>query len=182
MAALWQVLRSCRFNVSHGWEHVGTTPLEVTGHTSSFLARRQPWDFGGAGTEQGFMFYMLFVRHAVGAYGARDRQLLPISRHWWSGEKPWMHARVNEETAISWGLARTYDYLLRESVEWHGARPATPTPKLVAQLRAQRQAIENHPHFDDLCHIWQASNRDGDGFAYLVTLPVPQTALSAPLA
>ena len=40
--------------------------------------------------DQGLYFYMLYRRHANGAYGAGIRGALPLSRHWWAGFKPWM--------------------------------------------------------------------------------------------
>ena len=172
-----QVLRSCRFNATHGWEHVGMRPSLVGGHISPFLESRRAWDFGGAGTEQGFIFYMLWMRHRVGAYGARDRKSLPLSRHWWAGVKPWADIRAQEDIVsarIDWPLGRLYDFTMRESVGGHEGALAI-VPRLVAQQRAVRRAIESHQRFGDLFDLWQAQAWSGDGFVFHVTLPASAT-------
>ena len=179
-----RVLRACRFNASAGWELVGTRPREVTGYSSTFLDKTRAWDFGGAGTEQGFIFYMLWLRHRVGAYGSRDRRILPLSRHWWSGSKPWARCdpkMISAQTEVDWGLLSLYDYVLREAPVLGPLEPAAAlahgrqtgeVPPLVAKQRAVRRAIEAHPRFADIFEQWQATAW-GDGFCFTVTLPLP---------
>jgi hypothetical protein len=207
----------CLFNATHGWDLWGIAPVATTGHTSSFLQGRKPWDFGGAGTEQGFIFYMCFVRHRVGAYGSRDRATLPLSRHWWGpATKPWGYEpRAIASMPVDFALAMVYDYVMRESSEverngtgWGGGGGdgggggsrgggggggggggRTPLT-LVAKQRAVRRAVEAHPYFDELFHIWQhwAWNPRGDGLVFMVPLPAHvqdirrRSPLSLPLA
>ena len=153
---------------------------------TAFLKLRRPWDFGGAGTEQGFIFYMTFIRHRVGEYGARERGNLPLCRHWWAGVKPWMSL---EEYAAAGSipqgveplaLARLYDYSMRETDAFDAPRngrvATSALPRLVAAQRQARRMIEQHPHFADVFQLWQEHAWHGDGYAYHVTLPASPLA------
>ena len=67
--------------------------------------RHDFWDFTSADCDQGLFFYLLFVRHRVGAFGAHrvrparrvhgaaaDPTAPParvMTRHWWASFKPW---------------------------------------------------------------------------------------------
>ena len=94
-------LRRCRYNRTHGWDltgaaaRLGVVPTRLGGARvrpplSATDARLADWAFVGADQDQGLLFYLLFVRHRAGAYGAggyeRARRAgLPLSRHWWAG-------------------------------------------------------------------------------------------------
>ena len=69
---------------THGWDLSGVAPSSVAPEAMShFLRRREPWDFGGAGTEQGFLFYLLYIKHrGRGVFGASTPgSPLPLTRH-----------------------------------------------------------------------------------------------------
>lgn len=131
------VLRRCQFNRTHGWDHVGrpsslrVEPMLLRAHVGAanvgtvgamrlhearrWLQRTKAyrhdfWDFTSADCDQGLFFYLLFVRHRVGAFGAHrggparrmpstdDRgaaggpRMPParvMTRHWWASFKPW---------------------------------------------------------------------------------------------
>lgn len=177
-----EVLRACRFNRTHGWELSGVAPSQVMVQgtpvaMNPFLRGRLPWDFGGASSEQGFFFHMLYLRRQLGAYGAQGKEAAHgerlVTRHFWSGIKPWLQWRdqgLYKQGAIDpelepLTLARLYDYVMREAPVpvmreategTEAAEAAAGVPRLVATLRAVRRLIEAHPSFDDALGIWQA--------------------------
>lgn len=200
------VLRQCKFNTTHGWGLGGVAPESAPGFRggpvpmSGFLRKRRPWDFGGAGTEQGFLFYMLWIRHRAGEYGARSRATLPLARHWWGArEKPWLRlGRIGakghvpaKETPEE--LAVLYDYAIHEAADGIRARSAAAAaigataaaaeattaedvaaealPPLVAEQRRARRVIEASDQFDDVFLIWQSDMWKGDGYTLMATLP-----------
>ena len=124
-----EVLGRCRFNETHGWDLTGrprslrVAPLLLRGQHAVPSAsgrsrdmhralertrayKRNDWQFTGADCDQGLLFYLLYVRFRVGAFGryaagwpSRRRAAasagrpatLPslAARHWWASFKPW---------------------------------------------------------------------------------------------
>ncbi len=102
-------LRTCRFNASHGWDHVGSPrslPLEeyrmvlwrpwpnsMLNGTKAF--RINEWAFVCSAQDQGFFWFMLFVKHHYGLYFSEHwGQPKPVYyvNHFWgggAGMKPW---------------------------------------------------------------------------------------------
>ena len=99
------VLQRCRFNGTHGWMLAGPpraaharvlasmtggdrrmrSGAELYGHTEAY--RRNDWRFFAASSDQGFLFYMMQIRHPGAAYvpfqgGARASLPRAYARHW----------------------------------------------------------------------------------------------------
>ena len=211
------VLRACQFNRSVGWEHVGQPrSLDVLPHgltygtsadggpsalsSEQFLRRLRStrayrtnsWDFPSADIDQGFFFYMLFVKHHLGAFGVEGASC-PLMRHWWSAWKPWREAPLSDRLSVrgpfsvehyrAWmldisslrtramkdpmQLAKLYDYTIREHEPGMGSVFDSATVALSPCLTAQRrlrQAIEQHTHFDEIFLLWQEHQWLGQGY------------------
>ena len=181
------VLRDCRFNYTHGWELSGVTPAAVVPKHINWWAfpqvarvhgKPEPWEFGQSQCDQDLLLYLCFIRHRVGKLRDAHATVRPLSRHWWSANKPWL--RLLDPGYVSptrepLRLAELYDYLLREQpAEQEGAdvrQVGGIVPPLLAAQRAVRRAIENHPRFADVVDIWQQHSWVQQGYAYHVPLP-----------
>ena len=202
------VLERCIFNRSVGWEHVGkplsldVRPLSLVKDTRLHAAtaqarlratrawRHDTWDFTSSDCDQGFFFYMLYVRHWLGAY-AVNVQHRPVARHWWASFKPWAEigphgddpprtrAKIEESMQLQGGkhgawdpmqVARYYDYLVRMDEPGHSGAPTAVlrSSQCFQSQRAYRQAIEGWSHFWEVFDLWQ--RWDGSVVGW-VTLP-----------
>lgn len=74
VAVLQGAIRWAPFNYSHGWERIGR-PHSVVPPTDHVWQRRRghsalvdgnTWDFVGGSVDQGFVYYMMRVRHTLG--------------------------------------------------------------------------------------------------------------------
>ena len=167
---------------SHGWElrgppsRLGLRPRHLDGAAATEVGhgnwpedngayRRDRWDFINSGSDQGFFWYMYFIRRAAGAYFRyHASQLRPI--HWWAQPKPWAAlqlanlsadgARGSQLHALpAFQLDRAYAYLSRSAMLGGGSAAA---PRSTRQLWRLRRAIEEDWRFDHL-------GRVGHGFA-----------------
>ena len=163
-AALYEdglaVLRSCRFNFSHGWDYVG--PPRSLGldfqhldgaHASDmngFLIETfkfwkvNNWDFLDGRAGQGFFWYMLCVRHRVCRYSRWSGPHKPM--HWWGGgDKAWELPQGGMRHASSRSISARRDYLSRTDLL--DALGAAGTPCLRRLWSMQRQ-VEAHQRFE----------------------------------
>lgn len=184
------VVRSCRFNKSHGWELAGVSPAAVAPNPYSLHTKAAPWDFVGAGSDQGLYLFMGWVRHpGVGEYGrpaVGDTAL--FCRHWWTnrwgtkalpGGKPWRQAyqlgtNLTAEALEPDDAAPLYDFLVRYRDDGEASRAAGTPPALLASAQRQaRRMIESQPSFADTFQVWQKQAWKG-GFA--PHFPIPRSA------
>ena len=154
------VLRSCRFNFSHGWDHVGpprslgldfqhldgTHASDMGGfvvETFKFL-KVNNWDFLDGRAGQGFFWYMLCVRHRVCRYSRWSGPHKPM--HWWGGgEKAWELPQGGMRHASSRSISARRDYLSRTDLL--DALGAAGTPCLRRLWSMQRQ-VDTHQRFE----------------------------------
>ena len=198
-----RVVTRCLFNRSVGWDHVGrpvtsfasVQPLslhsEAVERAASLLRaqallrrtgawRTNSWDFTSADCDQGFFFYMLYLRHRRGAYATTPRAVRedggdrPFARHWWASFKPWkeypltvnfklrteaQYENMMKKDRDVTNLMRMYDFLVH--LDEPGGDPRV-TNAAVAALpcyvaeRALRRAIERHSHFWEVHELWNA--------------------------
>ena len=134
------VLRGCEFSAKLGWQRAGSPrsliagglhPRRVDGspldgdsgnlsHTEAF--RRDTWLFAGGEVDQGFFWYMAFIRHDAGAYLDPDAASSHRPMHWWGSGcsgKPWATSSREELRQLKQGAHRwdciqyRYGYLTR---------------------------------------------------------------------
>lgn len=168
-------LRACRFNSSHGWEHAGSpralglTPRHADGEpvTSDVgdrplendAYRRNDWSFVGGDVDQGFWFYMFFVRQQSGAYFRYGRAHKVL--HWRAWPKPWelepatdpisggVGAALDLSHRSPWELSLTYTYLRSSTTSLLRGGDAAGTP-CARRLWSVRRAIEEDERFFEL--------------------------------
>ncbi len=209
-----RVMRGCRFSYDFGWDHVGrprtlgVSPAllddrlrdgggrsagGVSRWRSTRAFKRNNWFFPSSECDQGFFFYMLYVRNATGAYGvepdAAAGKRCPVGRHWWATFKPWrswpLADRLVEDGAMAVAgyakeilqydpmrLAKMYDYVVHEDAP---VEPRTRTPagasRCATGQRRLRRAIEAHAHFDEVFALWQDHQWTGNGYPDWPVLP-----------
>ena len=172
LAKMLRVLRACRVNATHGWEHVGApralglTPRHADGQplttdagdlpARSDAYRRNDWRFVGGDVDQGLLWYYFYIRRDRGAYFRYAPNKGHLVLHWRAWPKPWAigarggfrsTAPSPDLSAISpWELSYAYAYL--RDVQMDGTRPTATT--CVRELWALRRAIEDDERFDDL--------------------------------
>ena len=175
---LW-VLRTGTFQRSTGWNSIGR-PRELSfvgrhldgaptayGHAATLFNetdawQRDSWDFVAGDSDQGFLWYMCFLREGLGAYARVPSSITgqrPLVNHWWaSGSlKPW---QLPPGGIAAWKdnaqLGCAYEYLRRAS-------SLTPSEQVAAQgastcvhrLRDYRRALERDPRFAN--EVWPKS-------------------------
>jgi hypothetical protein len=159
-----RVLADGGFNYTHGFElrgppaqlgfaarHIDGTPARDVGvgndpHVCSGMFRNA-WDFVNAYSDQGFLWYMFYIRHERGAYFRYDSNAHHKILHWWTGPKPWDALRPNASTTDSVAthlLTRAYSYLHRSELRGGEDPRADPT---VRALWLLRRAIEDDPRW-----------------------------------
>ena len=196
-----RVVGRCLFNRSIGWDHVGKPSTTFPGvhplslhsegverasaheHAQALLRRTaawrsDSWDFTSSDCDQGFFFYMLYLRHSRGAYSSTPRVVRerggdrPVARHWWASYKPWKEYPLTVKYALR--TAEQYDTMMREDrdvtnlmrmydfvahLDEPGGEPVNAAiaalPCYVAE-RALRRAIEKHKHFWEVHELWNA--------------------------
>lgn len=174
------MLRRCRFNHTHGWELVGRpnelgvrprflSPVRggltairspdapggefwMTDPNSTAAQRRNDWMFNAALGDQGFFWYMLFLRHRDGgAYFPHERPE-HFAFHYWGtiggakawGGRPWTseaHAR-GECSARLW---MNLHYLSRLEPTTEALLSPSPCVVELARMRELRRSAEAHP-------------------------------------
>lgn len=159
-----RVLQACTWNHTHGWQLVGPpdrlgiVPTHPDGvevardvmhrpKAGDPLAWTKAWRFAFSSSDQGFFWYMLYVRHRLGAYfrlkANRHRVL-----HWWGTTKPWRTGfNTSLENVSSRAISKTYTYLLQSAMPAGGSANATTCQRLLFSLR---QRIEDDARFDSL--------------------------------
>ena len=150
--------------------------------------RTDSWDFTSSDCDQGLFFYLLYVKHRLGAFGRawpRRRSVRLFGRHWWASYKPWrayplddagtlytqfeMATRIRKEDPNDVAdLARMYAYVVGLEA------PATLSVPNTALLRSSecwqsqynlRRAIESqYSHFWEVEALWRASDGAGPGW------------------
>ena len=150
--------------------------------------RTDSWDFTSSDCDQGLFFYLLYVKHRLGAFGRawpRRRSVRLFGRHWWASYKPWrayplddagtlytqfeMATRIRKEDPNDVAdLARMYAYVVGLEA------PATLSVPDTALLRSSecwqsqynlRRAIESqYSHFWEVEALWRASDGAGPGW------------------
>jgi hypothetical protein len=202
------VMERCVYNRTVGWDAVGrpstlrVAPLLLRSsrhrldYDPSSMARNleqrlqatkayrtDSWDFTSSDCDQGLFFYILYVKHRLGAFGRAwpiRRSVRLFGRHWWASYKPWrayplddagtlytqaeMASRIRKEDPSNVAdLARIYAYVVRLEA------PATLSVPDTALLRSSecwqsqynlRRAIESQ-----YSHFWEveALRRASDG-------------------
>ena len=159
-----RVLERCRFNRTAGWELAGKPRLlleqmevlqldtkgdgthRMDGVTAARLRRigafkQNDWGFINGMSDQGFIWYMLFVRHRAGVYFSGSERHKVI--HWWGGgeelgkkTKAWEGTRPAENIRH---LMLQHAYLQRIDPESF-TRPLTPHGRRLRRLRADVEA------------------------------------------
>ena len=126
--------------------------------------RYRDWRFVAADTDQGFLWYLFYIRRPVGAYfrlsEARSKAL-----HWYLQPKPWLigtNPTRGKDFSLSagnqsvapdlsqlspWELARAYAYLKYSTRTGGGA---APTGSCARRMWEFRRAIEDDTRFEDL--------------------------------
>ena len=134
------VLRGCEFSAKLGWQRAGSPRSLISGglharrvdgspldgdsgnlsHTEAF--RRDTWLFAAGEVDQGFFWYMAFIRHDAGAYLDPDAASSHRPMHWWGSGcsgKPWATSSREELLQLKQGAHRwdciqyRYGYLTR---------------------------------------------------------------------
>ena len=170
------MLQACQFNTTHGWSHAGRpqslqlhwrfpdgeaalgTKDLVDDPRQQYYKVHNSWRFVGAEIDQGFLFYMFWVRSRTGAnfrYHSTHKIL-----HWWHLPKPWLVGRPDthrppnewpsptcEGVPVS-SLSRAYTYLGRSRM-LHAGDNTTASPCAHA-LWLVRRAVEDDPRFHEL--------------------------------
>ena len=121
------VLRRCSFNKSHGWDLVGRprslnlqprhldgTPATDVGlgndPTGNRAYARDDWEFVAAELDQGFMWFMLYIRSDSGRYLRYRANSHHNAIHYWFANKPWVISNVvsrTEEWRLKYECAAT---------------------------------------------------------------------------
>ena len=170
-----RVLRACAWNKTHGWQlagpprSLGLRPMhpdgtEVVADVKSkphLVSKRTDWRFFGASGDQGFYWYMLYIRHRVGAYfklSASPHRVL----HWWGNNKPWLmlDSAVSSSGISNRVMSKVYAYLSHSALLGGDSPNATACKR---QLFLTRQRIEDDARFYSLSS-YVASNVPGRGY------------------
>ena len=111
--------------------------------------KRNGWEFVNANADQGFFWYMFFIRHRRGAYFRYFRNAHHKILHWWTGLKPWdalpNRNRSSVDGVSTHLLVRAYSYLQRSDlIGGADVKHAHPT---VHSLWKLRRDIENDPRW-----------------------------------
>ena len=187
------LLRSSRHRPDYDPSKLGNDPSSVARDFEQRLQatkayRTDSWDFTSSDCDQGLFFYLLYVKHRLGAFGRawpRRRSVRLFGRHWWASYKPWrayplddagtlytqfeMATRIRKEDPNDVAdLARIYAYVVRLEA------PATLSVPDTALLRSSecwqsqynlRRAIESqYSHFWEVEALWRASDGAGPGW------------------
>ena len=168
------VLADCRFNRTHGWDHVGrlrtlefnmthpdgekarvdrhATLVDVPTNADAFTLNK--WSFAGGDIEQGLFWYLFYIRRRTGAYLRYSDPLKVL--HWWYVPRPWLvgsppddaqgirAVRSSENESIP-HLSRAYNYLSRSAMPGGSSPSSSPCMRA---LWTMRRAIEDDPRFD----------------------------------
>ena len=163
-----EVLLRSSFSVHRGWNNTGPPKEAVAsqnGHVSAFLRldgrnatrsnedvlvapadtdafRRNLWSFAGADGDQGFFWYMTFVRHSLGRYAAPSPE---GAVHWWAGRrKPWQRPPLGAKSLHDLGeIGCIYEYLGRA----RGIDDLNVRTYCTALLREWRAELERDPRY-----------------------------------
>jgi hypothetical protein len=191
------VLQSCRFNRSRGWMFVGapadidprasTSLLDDENHTRPILDGRPQhtnnWDFWASGSDQGFLWYMLAVRHRAAlhvpsqdcvrctAHCARCEGIpRGFARHWLMVFKPHYHPVLRAAYELHWrglesklsrmltgrdpaGLVPLYDHVAHSEIA--SPRWSADHRFCAARQRTVRGVIERHTLWREVAKRWQ---------------------------
>lgn len=156
-----QVLRECSFNFTTGWNFVGRPrslglfPRHLDGQPATDVGVgneplgsrayvRNDWHFVAAELDQGFMWYMLYIRHDAGRYIRYTANVHHKAIHWWFSSKPWVIDQPTSQTE-EWLLKYQYGYLQRASLSNDSLMLGFSS--CAQALRQRRREIESHPHF-----------------------------------
>ena len=175
------VLRECLFNISHGWRLLGpprstaerlrprffniraggssySSPTTVDRrfwHTpllSTAAVQRNTWRFVAGAEDQGFFWYMFFIRHDLGVYfhphSAGRRGPKYYLFHYWgktAGAKPWegrfWNSSAHMQGEASLRLGQNLYYLSR----LHSLEPGSTHTKCFTRMMALLRTAEKHP-------------------------------------
>ena len=172
-----RVLSNEGFNHTHGFglvgppRSLGLRPRHLDGARATDVGfgndpltsgamKRNGWEFVNANSDQGFFWYMFFIRHQRGAYfryfGNAHHKIL----HWWTGLKPWDalapqavpgikpwdgHNQSLVDGVFTHLLVRAYSYLQRSDLT--GGADAKRAHPIVHSLWKLRRDIENDPRW-----------------------------------
>ena len=110
---------------------------------------RDRWEFVGSNSDQGFFWFMYYVRQPIGAYFRFWEAQVRI-QHWWGAPKPWDAAKIIANTSDTgavgaWLFDRARSYLARSELA-DGDREAAPA--VVRELWRLRRALEDDWRWD----------------------------------
>lgn len=155
------VLRGCKFTGERGWQNVGSPrALLASGLRASRVdgsalgggggnlsdteaGKKNTWLFAGGEVDQGYFWYMVYLRHDAGAYLDPDAASSHRPMHWWGSGcngKPWVMGSRTELRRLNRSrpecVAYRYGYLMRTLL-------ADPSASRCARaLWAQRREVE----------------------------------------
>ena len=158
------LLAESGFSVANGWNASGPPAVAAAGQTfikldgqpvhkstvdvmvtprDTAAFKRNAWSFAGADGDQGFLWFMLFVRTRLGRYAAASSH---TAIHWWAGQrKPWQRPPYGALSLNDIGeLGCIYEYLGRARGIDAGGVTAT---MCTDRLRRWRRELEADPRY-----------------------------------
>ena len=98
--------------------------------------------------DQGFFWYLYFVRRSAGAYFRFGENTHHRPTHWWTQPKPWtpplQARRGNLSRLAPYTIDRAYGFLRSAELLHAGARGTAPCARRLWELR---RALEDDPRF-----------------------------------
>ena len=85
-----QVIKRCKFNVTHGFDLQGPPRNTMLGNpytANTMCIKNNTWEFVGGDSDQGLFSHMMFVQRELSV----TYPLYMTSNHFWGGNKPFSH-------------------------------------------------------------------------------------------
>ena len=104
--------------------------------------------FVGSAIDQGFFFFMFYVRVPAGAY-FRYHTNKHKAMHWYGAPKPWYFTAAGVASLRNWQFGHTYTFLLRASALTHANRTGDGG-ECTQELWRVRRAMESDPRIKQI--------------------------------